>query len=501
MVITGTGPAGIAAQARLLLLFEGERGAFMEQMKQAAPNPMGTEPVGRLLLRFALPSVVCMLVNALYNLVDQVFIGQSVGYLGNAAAAVTSPVVTVILSLANLIGAGVGAYTAIKLGEGKTENGRRALGNLFTLQGGAGLLVCVLGLLFLEPVLRAFGATPENLALTAQYAAIILLGAPFHMLSIGLSNLVRVDGSPRFAMGSMMAGALLNVALDPLFIFTFGWGVRGAAVATVLAQALSVAAMTWYFLRRGKTLRLCRENLRLSLPVCREAIPLGISSCITQVSAVVLQTVMNHSLVYYGERSGVGGDIALGAMGIVLKTSSLLLSVCIGVMIGAQPILGFNRGAGRPDRVRKTYLCAAGIATAFCAAGWLAVLLFPRAVLGLFGIDDPRFMAFGVRCMRVYLACFFGAGFQVVSTNYFQSTGQPLRASLLSMLRQVILLIPLLLVLPPFLGLDGVLLAGPLSDLGSDLVVGGFMVLELRRLGRDIRRWRETGSAARAADA
>lgn len=315
----------------------------MGQAIEKQQNPLGYEPVQKLLAQFALPAVISMLVSAVYNIVDQIFIGQGVGFLGNAATTVSFPIVTIMLSISTLLGAGGSAYAAIKLGEKREEEAERTLGNVFMLLLAAGVLLAAVGLIFLDPILHLFGATSQNLEYSRDYASIILIGAPFNMLSVGLSNMARTDGNPRLSMYSMVIGCALNTVLDPIYIFIFGWGVKGAAIATITSQILSAVVLTVYFLSRGK-MRLRRANLRPAGHICKTVIALGVSSCITQLASTILQIAMNNSLVYYGNQSPVGGDIALSAMGIVVKVSAILIAVDIGIGIGSQPILGFNRG-------------------------------------------------------------------------------------------------------------------------------------------------------------
>lgn len=457
----------------------------MNNKIQKTGNPLGYAPIGTLLGKFALPAVVSMLVNAVYNIVDQIFIGQGVGYLGNAATTVAFPVVTIILAVSTLLGAGGSAYAAIKLGEKREEEAEQTLGNLFILLAGGGLIVCLLGLLFLDPMLRMFGATDSIMEYSRQYTAIILLGAPFNMLGVGLSNMARTDGSPAISMYSVLVGAVLNTILDPIYIFVFHWGVVGAAIATITSQILSAVILTIYFLKKG-TMRLKKKNLRLRKSICLGAAALGISSGITQIAATILQIVLNNSLVFYGDQTSVGGDVALSAMGIVSKISMILVSICIGIGIGSQPILGFNKGAGNMGRIRQTYVKAVGIATVISIIGWMACQIFPRQILAVFGSADSNFTEFAVKCLRIYMMGIFAAGFQVVSTSYFQATGQPMKASVLSMLRQLLLLIPLVLLLPLFFGLDGILYAGPVADISSAVVVAAFVIPELKKLSRAV---------------
>lgn len=459
-------------------------------------NPLGYRPVGKLLLSFSVPSIISCLVNSIYNIVDQIFIGQGVGYLGNAATTVAFPVMTIVMAFATLIGSGGSAYAAIKLGEKQGKEAKLTLNNLLTLSVAVGVVITVLGLLFLEPILSVFGATDAVMPYAKDYTSIILLGVPFSILSVSLSNMARTDGSPRLSMYGILIGAVLNTVLDPIYIFTLGWGVKGAALATITSQLLSAVILLVYFCKRGH-MRFDRRAMKPVGRVVGKTLTLGASSGITQVVACIMQVVMNNSLVYYGNLSPVGGEVALSAMGIVMKIAMILGSVCIGIGIGSQPILGFNYGAQHNLRIRKTYLLAVVSATIAILAGWVFCQTCPNLILQLFGGGGDTFNEFAVRCMRVYLGGIFCAGFQIVSTNYFQATGQPFKASVLSMLRQLLLLIPLLLLLPVFFGLDGILYAGPAADIGSAVIVFLFVVPEMKKLGRRIE-LEQAGKAAAA---
>ena len=358
----------------------------MEQVENQRHNPLGYEPIGRLLLKFALPSVVAMLVNAVYNIVDQIFIGQGVGYLGNAATTIAFPVITIILAVSTLLGAGGSAYAAIKLGERDEEQAGLTLGNVFTLSLGAGILISVLGLIFLNPLVKLFGASEATIDYAQQYTAIMLIAAPANVLGVSLSNMARTDGSPMLSMYSMIVGTVLNIELDPLFIFVFHWEVAGAAIATAISQVVSACVLLWYF-RRRSTMRISVEKMKLNKRVCKKLSILGISSCVLQVASTLLNIVMNNVLVYYGNQDPVGGDIALSAMGIVMKISMIIISVCVGIGVGSQPILGFNRGAEQPERVRRTYIVAVLTATAVTMLGWLMCQTIPHILLRLFGTE------------------------------------------------------------------------------------------------------------------
>lgn len=457
----------------------------MEQTKvERKGNPLGYRPIGQLLGQFALPAIISMLVNSIYNIVDQIFIGQGIGYLGNAATTIAFPIVTIILAMSTLLGAGGSAYAAIKLGEKREQDAEKTLGTVFILTLIASVVVMAAGFLFMTPMLKIFGATVNTMDYARQYTSIILLGTPFSMLAVVLSNMSRTDGSPSLSMYALLVGAVLNTILDPIYIFVLHWGVSGAAIATITSQIISAVVLIVYFVKKGKNMRLHKGSLKLNADICRRALPLGVSSGITQVASTILQVVMNNSLVHYGNLTAIGGDAALSAMGIVNKISMILISICIGIGIGSQPILGFNKGANQPKRVRKTYLLAISAATVVSILGWMACQIFPGPILSLFGTQDAQFTQFAVKCLKIYMLGIFTAGFQVVSTSYFQSTGQPLKASVLSMLRQLLLLIPLILILPLRFGLEGILYAGPVADVVSAVIVSLFAVYELKKLNQ-----------------
>ena len=448
-------------------------------------NPLGVRPVKGLLFSFSIPAIISCLVNSVYNIVDQIFIGQGVGYLGNAATTIAFPLMTIIMAFATLIGSGGSAYAALRLGEGRKREALLTLNNLLVIAIGLGILLAATGLIFLKPILTLFGSTETTMPYAIDYTSIVLIGVPFSMVSIALSSMARTDGHPRMSMYGILIGAALNTVLDPIYIFVLGWGVKGAAIATVTAQFVSTVVLCYYFLKKGR-MRFTRRFMKPVGRVWYKIFSLGISSGITALVACIMQVVMNNSLVYYGNQTEITGDVALSAMGIVMKIAMILASVCIGFGIGAQPILGFNLGAKKYARVRHTYLLAVSIATGSILIGWAVCQLAPHLVLSLFGKENQTFTDFAVRCLRIYLGGIFCAGFQIVSTNYFQATGQPLKASLLSMLRQLILLIPLLLILPLFFGLDGLLYAGPCADIGSAVIVALFILPEMRKLNRRI---------------
>lgn len=452
-------------------------------MEKQQANPLGYEPIGKLLRAFALPAVISMLINAIYNIVDQIFIGQGVGYLGNAATTIAFPIVTIILAVGTTIGAGGSAYAAIKLGEKRNEEAELTLGNAFLLLSIIGIIMTVIGLLAIDPLLHLFGATAKTWDYAKTYTAVLIVGTTFNLLGIGLSNLVRTDGNPKLAMYAMLVGAILNTFLDPLYIFVFHWGVFGAALATITSQIISTVILTYYFIKKGQ-MRLRKETLRLDPFICKRILGLGFSSGVTQMAGTILQITMNNMLITQGNASIYGGDIALSAMGIVTKISMILTSICIGISIGSQPIIGFNRGAKAFHRVKRTSMMSIGIAGTVSTLGWALCLLFPNQILSIFGDSEPLFTEFAVLSMRIFLMGIFTAGFQIAATGYFQASGQPLKATILSMMRQVILLIPLIIILGNTLGLNGILYAGPIADIGAGIVVALFVTAEFKKLNR-----------------
>jgi len=455
-------------------------------------NPMGYEPIGKLLCKFAIPSIIAMLVNSIYNIVDQIFIGQGVGYLGNAATTVALPIVIITLAVAMLIGVGGNAFAAIKLGEKNKEVAEQTLGTVFLISIFVGIIMAVLFIIFLSNLLKLFGATESNFAYAYEYASITIIGIPFILVGISLSNFARTDGSPKISMATMLVGAIMNTILDPIFIFVFNWGVTGAAIATIMGQIVSSILITVYFVKKGN-MRLKREYIRFNFPLVKQSIILGASSCITQISALVLQIILNNSLVKYGNMSDVGGDVALSAMGVVLKVSMILLAFNIGIATGAQPILGYNKGAGNYERIRKTYILATIVATAVSLLGWIACISIPGAIISIFGNDNAQFTAFGIRCLRIFMFGIFTSGFQMITTTYFQSTGQAAKASVLSMLRQLILFIPLVIILPLFIGLDGIIYSGPAADFTAAIIILVFAVLEMIKLNKHIEEEKNSG--------
>lgn len=422
-----------------------------------------------------------MLVSSLYNIVDQIFIGQGVGYLGNAATNVSYPLTTICLAIALLIGIGSASRFSLYLGAGEKENAEKVVGNGICMMAVFGITYALIIEIFMLPLLSAFGATPDVLPYAETYSRIVALGMPFLIVTNGMSNLARADGSPKYSMVCMLIGAAINTILDPLFIFVFHFGVAGAAWATIIGQFFSFIFALLY-IRKFKNITLERKDIGLSAKECAMTASLGMSNSLNQVAITFVQIVLNNSLTYYGAMSAYGKEIPLAACGIVMKTNAILLAVIIGISQGSQPIIGFNYGARQYDRVRRTYKLAVTANLAVSAAGFILFQFFPYPIISLFGTGEAAYFEFSVKFMRIFLFMVILNGVQLISSNFFAAIGKPIKGLVLSMTRQVIFLIPLVLILPLFFGLDGILYAGPAADGIAFLVTICLIALEMRKM-------------------
>jgi putative MATE family efflux protein len=437
---------------------------------------LGSETIPRLLLRFSLPAIVGMLVNALYNIVDRIFIGNSVGSLGLAGVTIGFPIMLIVMACTMLIGLGANSLVSIRLGEGRKEEAERILANALVLLVLVSIAITILGLVFLDPVLVLFGASKAVLPYARDYMRIILAGVIFQGLGFGMNNFIRGAGDPKTAMLTMLIGAVLNAILCPIFIFGFGWGIKGSALATVLSQAASASWVLAYFVAGRGSLRLRSANLGLRPKLVASILALGSAPFIMQLAASLVQVIFNKSLERYG------GDTAISGMGIVMAVSTLIMMPIFGINQGVQPIIGFNYGARNLGRVREALVKAILVATAIDLVGFAGVELFSRQIVLAFNHNDAALVDFATGAMRLFLVFLPIIGFQVISANYFQAVGKPRQASFLSLSRQLLLLVPAVLVLPLFFGLRGVLYAGPLSDLCSSLLTGFWILREMARL-------------------
>lgn len=426
-------------------------------------NPLGYEKLPKLLKNYAIPSIIAMLVSSLYNIVDQIFIGQGVGYLGNAATNVAYPLTTICLAIALLLGVGSAARFSLALGAKEKEHAALAVGNAISMMFLFGMIYFILIEIFLDPLLTIFGSTQDIMPYAQSYTKITAIGMPLLIVTNGMSNLARADGSPKFSMTCMLVGAIINTILDPIFIFVFDMGVAGAALATVIGQFVSFL-MAISYIRKFKHIDLKKKHFKLQGLECLKIASLGMSNSLNQLAITIVQIVLNNSLIYYGAQSIYGSEIPLASSGIVMKTNAILLSVIIGISQGSQPIISFNYGAKNYDRVKGIYKLAISYSLVVSLIGFIAFQFFPKQVISLFGTGDQLYFEFAVKFMRIFLFMFLINGIQLISANFFAAIGKAIKGVFLSLCRQVLFLIPLILILPVFFGIDGILFAAPIAD-------------------------------------
>lgn len=453
----------------------------MRDTKLQAENPLGVAPVGRLLRQFAIPSIIAMLVGALYNIVDQFFIGQSIGELGNAATNVAFPLSTSCTAIALLLGVGAASAFNLSMGRGEKEKAFYYIGNAAVLLFGGGLILCLGTQMFLEPMLVFFGSPDNVLPYAREYVRIVSIGFPFLILTAGGAHLVRADGSPRYSMACNLTGAIINTILDPVFILGCDMGMTGAALATIIGQIVS-GLMVCHYLCHFKTGKLTKTHLLLKWKFAGYAMSLGLAQCFNQLAMMVVQIVMNNSLTYYGALSIYGESIPLAASGIINKVSFIFFSVCIGISHGMQPIASFNYGAKKYDRVKEVIRLSILAGTVVCIAAFLLFQIFPRQIIGLFGKGSEMYFAFAERYFHIYLFFTFLNNIQPLSSSFFTSIGKPQKGVFLSLTRQIIFLLPLIIVFPLFMGIDGIMYAGPIADFLAALISGIFLRKEIRNM-------------------
>lgn len=444
-------------------------------------SPLESEKVGRLLMKFGIPSIIAMLVSALYNMVDQFFIGRSVGMLGNAATNVAFPLTMTCTGISLLCGIGGAANFNLSMGRGDRDKAEKFAGSAITMLFTSGVVLCIAVRVFLEPMLKAFGATPDNLSYALTYTGITSLGFPLLILVTGGSNLIRADGSPKFSMLCTLTGAVVNTILDPIFIFGFHMGMAGAAWATVIGQALS-GCMVILYLSRFKTVHLTLKSLGLPRKYCLPIISLGMAPCFNQLAMMAVQIAMNNVLTYYGAQSSYGREIPLACAGIIAKVNMIFFSLVIGLSQGLQPIVSYNYGAKKYDRVREALLKAAVTATAISVVAFLCFQLFPRQIIGVFGSGSEEYFQFAEEYFRIFLFFTFINGLQPIASNFFTSIGKATRGIFLSLTRQILFLLPLLVILPMFMGIRGIMYSAPIADFMAAALAILLAGIELKKM-------------------
>jgi len=439
---------------------------------------LGEGPIGPLLVRFALPSIIGMVVSALYNIVDRIFIGRGVGTLALAGVTVAFGFQLIQIAAAVLVGVGAAALISISLGEGDKAKAEKVLGNGFALNMTISLGMAILGIVFLDPMLRIFGASDEVLPYAHSFTLVVLLGTPLGTISMGLNNFIRSEGNPKTAMVTQLIGPFLNMFLCPFFIFVLKLGVAGSALANVTSQAVGSAWVLAYYLSGRSLLKLKLANFLPERVIILQILALGSSPALSDLASSVTNGIMNNQLVRYG------GDVAVTAMGIVFAISNLVFLTLLGANGGMQPIVGYNIGARLYGRVRRVETAAIAAATLFATICFVAVQLFPGAFVSLFAGSDPRVQEVGVYAIRHYFILLPLMGLQVLGSGFFQAAGKPTKSVILGLSRQFLFLIPMIVVLPLFWGLDGVWNAQPCADLLAFSLTAILLAREMRSLKR-----------------
>ena len=432
-------------------------------------NPLGTEKINKLMTKFAVPSVIAMLVTALYNIVDQLFIGQAVGTLGNAATNVAFPLTTSCISLALLFGIGGASSFNLAMGRGEKEKAGRYAGNAATLLVGSGLVLLVITQLFLTPLLKFFGSPADVLEYAKTYVRITSFGFPALILTSGGCHLIRADGSPKMSMICNLVGAIINTILDAIFVLGLDLGMAGAAWATIIGQFVSAAIVVWYLLHY-KTVHLGKEEYCIQGKYALQVMSLGTASFFNQIAMMIVQIVLNNSLTYYGAQSEYGAAIPLACAGIVMKVGQLSFSFIIGISQGTQPIESFNYGAGNYGRVKEAYMLASRVAGMISIISFALFQLFPGQILAMFGSGSEAYFAFGKKFFRIFMFFTCVNFLQPLTATFFTSIGKPQKGTFLSLTRQIVFLLPLILILPLFLGIEGIMYAGPVADFTAAVI-------------------------------
>lgn len=454
-------------------------------MSEVLKNPLGYRSIGSLLKSLAIPAIIANVVNALYNIVDQIFIGQGIGFLGNAATNIAFPLTTMCLALGLMTGIGGAARFNLELGREKPIEARKTVGSATVMLLSIGVILWVLIRLFLKPLLTSFGATDQTLKLAMIYTSITSLSIPCLLFSMGMNPIVRADGAARYSMTAIVAGALLNTILDPIFIFGFGWGMAGAASATAISQTVSAIILALYF-KRFRSVKLHKSDFKPEWRIITAICSLGMASFIFQSSNVLVQVVTNNVLKTYGTASIYGADIPIAIAGVVAKINVIFIALVIGIVQGAQPILSFNYGAKNYHRVLETIRLALKIVLLISLVFWISFEFFPKQILLIFGSGEPLYYEFGIHYMRAFFTFAILTGVQTFCSTFFPSIGKARIGAIISLFKQVILIVPFLIIFAHLWGVTGVIYAIPVADLLSFLLAGSLLIREYRKIQAQI---------------
>lgn len=448
---------------------------------------LGQKKISKLLFIFAMPSVISMVLNAIYNMVDQIFIGQGVGYLGNGATNVVFPMTVFALAIAYMAGDGASSYMNLKMGEGKEEDARQGFAAGVLVSIGIGILLTLIFNLFLTPLCQLFGATEAILPYAQDYGRIISLGILFSVFSNATMSLIRADGSPGFSMAGMIAGCVVNMIGDPLTIFIFHMGVKGAALATISGQFVTCIMNIWYLYRHTKTIQLKKSDFTSCSSKIPTVMRMGLSSFITQITIVIVLFIQNNVLVYYGGLSKFGAEIPMTALGVTMKVFTILQSAILGLTTGSQPIFSYNYGAENYERVQECLKKVLLISIGLFAVATIWFQLAPMSIINLFGSNNALYNEFAVLTLRLYLCCLVFDAFQMVGSSYLQSIGKPGIASMLIFFRQIVIQIPSMLIFAHFGGVTATLYAGPVSSVSVGLLSIYFLVRQQNSMKQSLK--------------
>jgi len=440
-------------------------------------NPLGEEKVSKLLIKFSIPAIVGMLVSALYNIVDRIYIGNApeLGANGLAGITIGFPLMLIMLAVGVLFGVGGATLFSIRLGQKREVDAEKVLGNAFVLLVGSGIIYTIVGQIFLVPLLQLFGASPTVLPFSIEYMRVIFFGSTFQIVSMGLNHFIRADGSPKIAMMTMFIGAGINIILDPIFIFGFNMGMMGAALATIIAQGVSAIWVVLHFLGKHSKAKLQVKNLILDSVIVKKVVSLGLPGFLLQLASSLLNTLLNRNLYIYG------GDIAVSGMGVINSIQTLMLMPIIGLNQGVQPIISFNFGAKKFDRVKEAIKLAITVATSIVVVGFIITRLFPELLVSMFN-RDAELLVFGTMAISSWFMMLPVVGFQIIAANFFQAIGRSKSAMFLTLTRQIIFLIPAVIFFPQFWGVEGLLYAAPFADLLAAILTGYFFINILKDL-------------------
>ena len=441
---------------------------------QKTPTALGTENIGKLLMQYAVPAIIAMTASSLYNMVDSIFIGHGVGTMAISGLALTFPLMNLAAAFGSLVGVGAATLISVKLGQKDYDTAQRVLGNVFVLNILLGVAFTVIVMAFLDPILYFFGGSDETVGYARDYMYIILLGNTITHLYLGLNAVLRSSGHPQKAMYATIATVIINTILDPVFIYGFGWGIRGAAIATIVAQIISLMWQLWIFSSKEELLHFHRGIFRLKRKIVFDSLAIGMSPFLMNMAACFIVILINQGLKKYG------GDLAIGAFGIVNRLVFIIVMIVMGLNQGMQPIAGYNFGAKQYERVTKTLKLTIIYATGVTTFGFIIGMLFSDTVVGIF-TSDAELIELSAKGLRIVVMFLPIIGFQMVTANFFQSIGMASKAIFLSLTRQMVVLLPCLLILPRFFGAAGVWYSMPISDLLASLIAGTMLVWQFRK--------------------